>query len=220
MKEISKSAVEPKVEQDFLESEDAISTELTIEDRIQVSKRAAKASATTMPPSNSTIHVDDTDYSIIRYLTKNPRMTFSEVGNRIGRSRPTAKARITRLIENGIIDFNLAVRIDLLGAFQIGVASVKTKKTATSLDLGSCPRVLAAVGPDTNGDYTIMLLGESEESLKNSINRLHQKNAPQITSVTLTSANLQEPYYLSLRTFAKNTSAYTDCAEDCSKCSS
>lgn len=173
-----------------------------------------------MPSSDSTIHVDDIDYSIIRHLTTNSRMPFSEVGNRIGKSRPTARARIKRLMENEIIDFNLAVRRDLLGAFQIGLAYVKTKKTAKSLDFGSCPRVLAAVGPDTNGDYTIMLLGESEESLKKSINQLHQKNAPQITSVTLTSANLQEPSYLPLRTFVENASANTDCAEDCSMCSS
>lgn len=47
--------------------------------------------------------LDDVDNRIIEILCENARMSYSEIGNAIGKSRVAVKARIEQLEEKGII---------------------------------------------------------------------------------------------------------------------
>ena len=47
--------------------------------------------------------MDDTNKDILRLLQDNGRMSFTEIGNRLGISRVAVKKRVTKLEEEGII---------------------------------------------------------------------------------------------------------------------
>lgn len=169
-------------------------------------------------PQNLAVPVDDIDYLIIQQLTADPRMSFSELGNRIGRSRATARERVKKLVAQGMIDFNLKVRRDLLESFRIAVVKITIKEGGGSLSIGECPRLLTAVGPDSKGDITIMMLGESEGVLKKCVDHFRQRNQSCISSLDIALTNLQMPYYLSLRTFSENSNEKASCGDNCASC--
>ncbi|MFW9915188.1 MAG: Lrp/AsnC family transcriptional regulator [Candidatus Thorarchaeota archaeon] len=169
-------------------------------------------------PQNSAVPVDDIDYSIIQQLTADPRMSFSELGNRIGRSRATARERVKKLVAQGMIDFNLMVRRDLLESFRIAVVKITRKDNRGSLRIGGCPRLLTAVGPDSSGAITIMMLGESEGVLKKCVEHFHQRNKSCISSLDTTFTSLQMPYFLTLRTFSENSTECASCGDNCASC--
>lgn len=164
------------------------------------------------------VQVDEIDYSIIRQLTSNPRMSFSELGDRIGRSRATARERVKRLISQGMIDFNLVVRRDILESFKVAVVEIKIKKSKSFLSIDGCPRILAVVGPDSKGQITVMMLGESEEVLQKCIDHLHLKNQSNLSSFDIGFTKMQVPHYLTLRTFSKSKSKPIECLERCASC--
>jgi DNA-binding Lrp family transcriptional regulator len=169
-------------------------------------------------PQNLAVPVDDIDYSIIQQLTANPRMSFSELGNRIGRSRATARERVKKLVAQGMIDFNIMVRRDLLESFKIAVVKITRKEISSSLRIGGCPRLLTAVGPDSSGDITIMLLGESEGVLKKCVEHFRQKNQLSVSSLDIAFTSLQMPYFLTLRTFPENSNEGANCGDNCTSC--
>lgn len=162
--------------------------------------------------------IDDIDYSIIRQLTTDPRMSFSELGDRIGRSRATARERVRRMISHGMIDFSLAVRKDLLESFKIAVVKLKLKSSKAYLSFEGCPRMLTAVGPDLNGDFTVMLLGESEKALRQCAKHLKERNAKSIASFSIAFAELHAPHYVSLRALDRGNGDETGCFDKCKKC--
>ncbi|MFW9914423.1 MAG: Lrp/AsnC family transcriptional regulator [Candidatus Thorarchaeota archaeon] len=162
--------------------------------------------------------IDDIDYSIIRQLTTDPRMSFSELGDRIGRSRATARERVRRMISHGMIDFSLAVRKDLLESFRIAVISIKLKPSNSFLSFEGCPRMLAAVGPDLNGDFTVMLLGESKKALKRCAEHLKERNANCVDSLSISFADLHAPFYVSLRALEQANHSEPGCFSKCEKC--
>ena len=47
--------------------------------------------------------IDDTDKDILRILRDNGRMSFTEIGNKLGMSRVAIKKRVVKLEESGII---------------------------------------------------------------------------------------------------------------------
>ena len=49
-------------------------------------------------------NLDDTDQKIITLLTENARMSYSDIGVRVGLSRVAVKSRIQALEERGIIE--------------------------------------------------------------------------------------------------------------------
>jgi DNA-binding Lrp family transcriptional regulator len=162
--------------------------------------------------------IDDIDYSIIRQLTTDPRMSFSELGDRIGRSRATARERVRRMISQGMIDFSLAVRKDLLESFRIAVVKIKLKGSKPYLNFEGCPRMLTAVGPDLSGDFTVMLLGESEEALMQCAGHLKKRNVNAIASVSIAFAELHAPFYVSLRALDKGNGDAVGCSSNCNEC--
>ncbi len=145
-------------------------------------------------------------------------MSFSELGNRIGRSRATARERVKRLVAQGMIDFNIMVRRDLLESFRIAVVKITRKEKSGSLRIGGCPRLLTAVGPDSSGNITIMMLGESEGVLIKCIEHFRQRNQSCISSLDTTLTSLQMPYYLTLRTFSENSIEGASCGDNCTSC--
>ncbi|MFQ5980299.1 MAG: Lrp/AsnC family transcriptional regulator [Candidatus Heimdallarchaeota archaeon] len=169
-------------------------------------------------PQTPAIQVDEIDYSIIRHLTSNPRMSFSELGDRIGRSRATARERVKRLISQGMIDFNLAVRRDILESFKVAVVEIKIKESKSFMSIDGCPRILTVVGPDCKGEITVMMLGESEEILQKCIDHLHLKNQSSISSLNIGFTDMQVPHYLTLRTFSQSNSKPAECLERCASC--
>ncbi|MFX0114527.1 MAG: Lrp/AsnC family transcriptional regulator [Candidatus Hodarchaeota archaeon] len=178
----------------------------------------AAVSRVEVSPQSPVTQVDDIDYSIIRQLTADPRMSFSELGDKIGRSRATARERVKRLVAHGMIDFNLVVRRDILESFKVATIVIKTKGSRNLLTIDGCPRLLTAVGPDSNGEITVMMLGESETVLKKCIEHFRQRNNSRIVAMDTAFMNLQVPHYLTLRTFSSNKTMPAACIEKCPTC--
>ena len=69
--------------------------------------------------------LDDVDNRIIEILRKNARMSYSDIGHEIGKSRVAVKARIEQLEEKGyILDNGYIPRIDYIKV----IDSIKSKQ--------------------------------------------------------------------------------------------
>src|SRR5688500_10554190 len=58
---------------------------------------------------------DELDHKIVALLVENARMTYAEVGSRVGLSTPAVKRRVDRLVATGVIrGFTALVDPDVL----------------------------------------------------------------------------------------------------------
>lgn len=162
--------------------------------------------------------VDDADLEIIKQLTINPRISFSELGDLIGKSRATARERVARLKSRGVIEFGVAVRREVLENFIVGLLTFKAKETKNGLSFDDCPRILAALGPDPKGNFTVLMLGESQPALRTCAKHFKARNTGQITSFSLTFSNLQVPYYILLRNSGRPRKEDNSCRSKCPDC--
>ncbi|MFQ5980275.1 MAG: Lrp/AsnC family transcriptional regulator [Candidatus Heimdallarchaeota archaeon] len=162
--------------------------------------------------------VDDVDLEIIKQLIINSRISFSELGDLIGKSRATARERVARLQSKKVIEFGVAVRREVLESFIVGLLTFKAKKSKIGLSFDDCPRILAALGPDRKGNFTIMMLGESKPGLRTCAKRFKARNAGQHTSFSLNFSHLQVPYYILLRNSGRLRKNDNSCRSKCPDC--
>ncbi|MFX0114979.1 MAG: Lrp/AsnC family transcriptional regulator [Candidatus Hodarchaeota archaeon] len=166
----------------------------------------------------SLAELDDIDYAIINHLASDARMTFTELGKRINRSRVATRERVIRLIAKGAIDIRIAVRSDILESFVICLAIIEDIQARHSPNLAICPRVLAVVGPDNQNALRVMILGESKMALENCIMHLKQRTGLEEHTTTLAFGRLQAPHYLLMRMFGTPDQEQVGCNSECSAC--
>lgn len=61
------------------------------------------------------ITIDSLDVALLRVLSEDPRVTTSELADRLGVARNTAHARFRRLTESGVLGFDARVDLESLG---------------------------------------------------------------------------------------------------------
>jgi DNA-binding Lrp family transcriptional regulator len=166
----------------------------------------------------SVAELDDIDYAIINHLANDARMTFTELGKRINRSRVATRERVIRLISKGAIDIRIAVRNDILESFVICLAAFEDVQARRSPNLAICPRVLAVVGPDNQNFLRVMVLGESKMALEKCLAHLKQRTGLEKHQMTLTYGRLQAPHYLLMRIFGTPAQEQVGCNSECSAC--
>ena len=76
--------------------------------------------------------MDKTDRDLIAELRRNARLSVSDLAQRLGLSRATARARIARLVENGeIVGFTVVTRADDAGLAVRGVTMIAVEGKGT-----------------------------------------------------------------------------------------
>ncbi|MEM0980290.1 MAG: Lrp/AsnC family transcriptional regulator [Cyanobacteria bacterium P01_H01_bin.58] len=61
-------------------------------------------------------HLDELDQRVISLLKENPRIAFSEVANQLAIPKATARYRVQRLLQSGIVNIYAAINPTKLGA--------------------------------------------------------------------------------------------------------
>jgi hypothetical protein len=164
------------------------------------------------------LKLDEIDFEIIRELAGNPRKSFSELGEVIGRSRATVRERVRRMADSGVIEFAVAVRKRFLESFIIANLKFICSEPDAGLNFEGCPRIMTAVGPDAEGIFTVMLLGESKESLKVCVQHFKERNTLSWDSFSLMFAPLHTPHHILLRETPLMRNENAGCQEKCKKC--
>lgn len=118
--------------------------------------------------------IDHIDRKIIDMLTENGRMSYVELGERVGLSRVAVRDRVDRLIETGVIEkFSVVINSEKIGKnvsafFEVDVDPKRLVKVAQSLaDNPSVASIYQMTGPST---LHMHVLVENFTKLENFIN--------------------------------------------------
>ena len=71
---------------------------------------------TATPPTLPERHLDELDQKVISLLRENPRIAFSDIAKHLEIPKATARYRVQRLLDSGIVDLHASVNPAKLGA--------------------------------------------------------------------------------------------------------
>ena len=107
--------------------------------------------------------IDELDLKLIYLLMDNSRLSISELAERLGVSRPTAKSRLEKLQKEGIIQgFTVKLNPELLRAHNIVALIVKTEEPEKMKEFEE----IIEVNRFTSRKYLIKVAVESMEELR------------------------------------------------------
>jgi len=135
--------------------------------------------------------LDDVAWSILRELQKDARITYSELGRRVGLTRPAAAERVRRLEEAGIITGYHAeldtsrVGLPLMALVRIATAGEGKYEQVLAL-IKDRPEVLECHRVTGSDTYVVKVIVSSVQHLQEFLERLVPYGQP-TTSIVLSS---------------------------------
>ncbi len=109
------------------------------------------------------MRIDELDLKLIYLLMDNSRLSISELAERLGVSRPTAKSRLEKLQKEGIIQgFTVKLNPELLRAHNIVALIVRTEEPEKMEEFEE----IIEVNRFTSRKYLIKVAVESMEELR------------------------------------------------------
>jgi len=106
--------------------------------------------------------LDDTDWALLRELQDNARMTFAELGRRVGLTSPAVQERIRRMEEAGIIEgYGVHLNTKKLG---LGITSFSRLLNLLDAQAGDTVMGIARETPEVLDCYHVM--GQDEFLLR------------------------------------------------------
>ena len=162
--------------------------------------------------------VDSLDLKIIKSLTEDCRKSTTQIAKEVGTTRPTAIARINRLIQEQIIDCAAKIKPSSLG-LKLASVHLMAQKDQTSeqivATLKKCPRVVQLIQLTGQPNYTAIVLVEDAETLLSSLECMS-------TILKLKVVSYQRILPLIGDSFSFRVSSekqdLTPCGKDCSLC--
>jgi Lrp/AsnC family leucine-responsive transcriptional regulator len=142
-------------------------------------------------PLASKVELDSTDWRLLHELQDNARLTYTELGRRVGLTQPAVAERVRRLEEAGVITgYHAVLDPRALGRPLLAFVRVNLARADRSAALGACVRDWSEVlecHRITGEDCYIMKVAlTSVEHLEAFINRVTQYGQP-VTSLVLSS---------------------------------
>ncbi len=136
-----------------------------------VTQEREKASKDYEPaPKESTVNkafdIDDDDKRIIMFLQKDPEMTHSSIGDKIGKSQPAIGARINKLRQKNFLAIQKGVNfksVDQFHLVEVSISALNTQRIMKRMEM--CPFVIT--GFRTTGDTSVVvyIAGHSLEKI-------------------------------------------------------
>jgi len=139
----------------------------------------------------SKVDLDVTDWRLLRELQDSARLTYTELGRRVGLTQPAVAERVRRLEEGGVITgYHAALDPRTLGRPLLAFVRVTLARADRSAALGAAVRewseVIECHRITGENCYIMKIALTSVEHLEAFINRVTQYGEP-ITSIVLSS---------------------------------
>ncbi len=162
--------------------------------------------------------IDHLDLKIVSELSKNGRVSISELANETGVTRQTIANRLKRLHDEDIIRVAGGLNLVKLGYDMATVRlEVRGEEAGGKLMklMQCCPRVLTIFGSQGKEDLQVSMWGESQKSIDSTIESFRD-----FQGVTVVSAHyLGKPIHGSVSfTMDPQDSTISPCGKDCSRC--
>jgi Lrp/AsnC family transcriptional regulator, leucine-responsive regulatory protein len=150
-----------------------------------------KENKVTLYQNGTRYHMDDTDWHILRELQVDARLSYSELGRRVGLSSPAVQERVRKMEDYGVIaGYHVEIDLAKVGLPLIGYVRVANMRAEEEADLEivakNMPEVLEChhiIGQDC---YIMKIAAASIQHLEQIIGRLRLYNST-ITSLVLSS---------------------------------
>lgn len=143
------------------------------------------------------MRIDALDQQIIALLVHDARMSFREIGDRVGLSAPAVKRRVDRLVADGVISgFSARLNPAALGWHAQAWVSVTyagnvTPDTIRGI-LDPIPQVVAAYTVSGDADVLVQLRAADMADLERSLEKLRATGAVARTESTIVLSTLLE----------------------------
>ncbi len=162
--------------------------------------------------------IDHLDLKIVSELSKNGRVSISELANETGVTRQTIANRLKRLHDEEIIRVAGGLNLVKLG-YDMATVGLEVRGDEAGGELMKlmqcCPRVLTIFKAQGKEDLQVSMWGESQKSIDATINSFRD-----FQGVTVVSTHyLGTPIHGSVSiTMDPQDSTISPCGKDCSKC--
>jgi Lrp/AsnC family transcriptional regulator for asnA, asnC and gidA len=162
--------------------------------------------------------IDHLDLKIVSELSKNGRVSVSELANETGVTRQTIANRLKRLHDEEIIRVAGGLNLVKLGYEMANVGlEVRGEEAEGELIkfMQCCPRVLTIFGGTGKEDLQVSMWGESQKSIDSTIDSFRD-----FQGVTVVDTHyLGKPIHGSVSfTMDPKDSTISPCGKDCSRC--
>ena len=115
---------------------------------------------------------DEIDLRIMKSLSDDCRKPTTQIAKEAGISRPTAIARIERLVENQLVDFGAKVKVMNMG-FKMALLNLETDTAEAKQEilskLKACPRILQLIQVIEKPCYVALVSAENAETLLSTV---------------------------------------------------
>jgi Lrp/AsnC family transcriptional regulator for asnA, asnC and gidA len=162
--------------------------------------------------------IDHLDLKIVSELSKNGRVSISELANETGITRQTIANRMKRLHNEDIIRVAGGLSLVKLG-YEMATVGMEVRGEEVEGELMKlmqcCPRVLTIFRAGRKEDLQISMWGENQKSIDSTIESFND-----FQGVTVASTHyLGKPIHGSISfTMDPKDSTISPCGKDCSKC--
>ncbi|MEM9541885.1 MAG: Lrp/AsnC family transcriptional regulator [Cyanobacteria bacterium P01_E01_bin.42] len=134
------------------------------------------------------MQLDETDWQILQILQQEGRLSFSQLGRRVGLSSPAATERVRKLEDAGVITGYCArVNAEVLG-LPIGVfiqlTTTPDRYPEAIATMEALPEILRSYHVTGNSSFIIEAIASSMSHLEEILNQL-SKYGPTSTSIVL-----------------------------------
>jgi DNA-binding Lrp family transcriptional regulator len=162
---------------------------------------------------------DEIDLKIMKSLSDDCRKSTTQIAKEAGISRPTAIARMKRLVENQLIDLGAKVNVINMGVkmalLNLETDTIEAKQEILS-KLKACPRVLQLIQAIEKPCYVALVSAENAETLLSTIECLRDVLNARIVSWQRAKPIIGESFDLKI---LLEKCDLTPCGKKCGICS-
>ncbi len=162
--------------------------------------------------------VDSLDIKIIESLTQDCRKSTTQIAKEAGTTRPTAIARINRLLKEQIIDCSAKMKPSSLG-LKLASVHLVAEENQTSEHIVStlkkCPRVVQLIQLTGQPNYTAIVVVEDAETLLSSLECMSKILKLKIVSYQRILPLIGNSFSVKVSSEKQDM---TPCGKDCSVC--
>lgn len=130
------------------------------------------------------LKLDKTDRKIITLLQENPKVTHSEIAEKIKKSQPTVGMRIKKLTKKGILRVQPGINFKKVALFLATVELTSRNPGNIIKMVRSCPFMLNAFHLSGDHNVFIFLVSSKLETLYNIVDYHFRKN-PEVDRVSM-----------------------------------
>ena len=132
--------------------------------------------------------IDELDARLIQELIEDPRIGVMELARRLGVARGTAQARLSKLLDDGVVKLDVSLDMAAVGYPIAGFATLAISQGSigdVARSLADIPEVLEAHTVTGDGDVLVFLAAKSTDDLFYTIEQALQSPAVQRTSTSI-----------------------------------